>query len=331
MIKNKNYLLKFTKRIFLSSLILIILSFFVPLTIEAIESGGIGGKPAYPRYDIPETESIFIHTLNPGAIQQEGVIVINNTSLRKTLSIYATDSTPSSGGGFACKQFSEKKINVGNWINIEQNEITLEPNTNVVVPFTINVPELVDVGEHNGCILIQELKNDTEDQQGMSLAFRSGMRVAITIPGKIIRKLELISFTSSKNKKETIILTPKVKNLGNTSVSPNIFINTHSILGRNILPQEEKIEGKYLVLRNDTSEWNFQIQPPLWGGWYRSELSIVYDNNHLKTSLIFFNWPTLKFLAIEIAIILILLLIIFFIFFIKNKKIKFQIINKKDF
>ena len=241
--ENKNSLLKFFKRIFLICFVLIILFLFIPLSVMAIESGGIGGKPAYPRYDTPQTESIFMHTLVPGTIQQEGVTVINNTSTQKTLSIYAADSTPSSGGGFACKQFSEERTDVGTWINIKQNEVTLEPNTNVIVPFTITVPQFVDVGEHNGCVLIQEVKTNTENQQGMSLAFRSGMRVAITIPGEIIRKLEIVSFTSAKNKKGVIVLTPKVKNLGNTSVRPDVSVNTHSILGKIFFNNKKKLKG----------------------------------------------------------------------------------------
>ena len=31
--------------------------------VFAIEYGGFGGKPAYPRADNPRTESIFVHTL----------------------------------------------------------------------------------------------------------------------------------------------------------------------------------------------------------------------------------------------------------------------------
>lgn len=63
----------------------------------AIEYGGFGGRPAYPRADNPRTESIFVHTLEPGAVQKEGITVINNSSESKTVLIYAADSTPSTG------------------------------------------------------------------------------------------------------------------------------------------------------------------------------------------------------------------------------------------
>ena len=48
-----------------------VFSMLVVASSFAIEYGGFGGRPAYPRADNPRTESIFIHTLEPGAIQKE--------------------------------------------------------------------------------------------------------------------------------------------------------------------------------------------------------------------------------------------------------------------
>lgn len=41
------------------------------LSVSAIEYGGFGGRPAFPREDNARTESIFIHTLEPGITQKE--------------------------------------------------------------------------------------------------------------------------------------------------------------------------------------------------------------------------------------------------------------------
>jgi hypothetical protein len=43
----------------------------VSFSVSAIEYGGFGGRPAYPREDNARTESIFIHTLEPGITQKE--------------------------------------------------------------------------------------------------------------------------------------------------------------------------------------------------------------------------------------------------------------------
>src|SRR3990167_154914 len=158
---------------------------------RAVEYGGFGGRPAYPRADNPRTESIFVHTLEPGDIQKEGILTVNNATEQKTMLVYAVDSTPSTGGAFACAQFSEAKKDVGAWITVKKSEVTLEPGTNELVPFSIHVPKNASVGEHNGCIVMQEKKEKAEDGSGVSLSFRTGLRVAVTIPGELERKLEI--------------------------------------------------------------------------------------------------------------------------------------------
>jgi tripartite-type tricarboxylate transporter receptor subunit TctC len=120
--------------------------------------------------------------LEPGSEKIEGVRVINNTVEKKTLLVYVADSTPSTGGAFACKQFSEEKKDVGAWVTLTKTEVTLNPNSNEIIPFTIKAPANVSVGEHNGCILIQEKKESVKGQAGVSLSVRTGIRLAITIP-----------------------------------------------------------------------------------------------------------------------------------------------------
>lgn len=235
-------------------------------------------------------------------------------------------------GGLPANNFPSRKP-VGAWITLEKSEVVLEPNTNELVPFTINVPQNADVGEHNGCILIQEVKPDIEGTKGMSLAFRTGMRVAITIPGAITKKLDIVGFSVSKNK-DGLILSPKVKNSGNVSVDANVSVVTHSVLGANIFRQEGQKGGNYLVLRGDTSEWNFELKKPFWGGWYRSDLSVEYDNGkepiRLAGSSLFFSWPTPKGLAVEIAIPLFLIGLAGLAFILKTKKIRFGIISSEN-
>lgn len=58
-----------TSRVVSSSFALILLS--MSFSVSAIEYGGFGGRPAFPREDNARTESIFIHTLEPGITQKE--------------------------------------------------------------------------------------------------------------------------------------------------------------------------------------------------------------------------------------------------------------------
>lgn len=301
------------------------------IPVSAVEYGGIGGRPAYPRQDNSRTEDIFIHTLEPGSTKDEGVVVVNNSSEKKTILVYSADSTPSSGGGFACKQFVEEKKDVGAWISLSKTEVTLEPKTNEIIPFVISVPGNASVGEHNGCILMQE-KKDTTDTPGMNLSLRTGLRVAITIPGEIKRSLEIVGFAITKRDDGSFLLKPQVKNNGNVSIDTTVNLSTSYFFGPLLMTHG----GDYPVLRGETSEWNFELKKPFWGGLFKTSVAIAYDSSNsagigVKTdnpskiidgdSKWFFSFPTFPALIIELIIlVLIIVLVALIVLYFKRKK-----------
>ncbi|MDP1760154.1 MAG: LysM peptidoglycan-binding domain-containing protein [Candidatus Woesebacteria bacterium] len=284
----------------------------------AMEHGGMGGRPAYPQSDNPRTESIFIHTLEPGVVQEEGILLVNNTAEQKTLSVYGVDSMVSSGGAFACRQMTEPKEGVGSWIELAKSEVTLDSGTNEIVPFTIAVPQNAGVGEHNGCIVIQEKKEKIEGQTGMTLSFRTGLRVAITIPGELTRKLEIVGFTVTPQKKDGgFLLQPKVKNLGNVSIDADIQVVTRYFFGLTLVQHG----GQFPILRGEVSDWNFELKKPFWGGWYQSSFAVEYGEDSATEignetegqkvrlegpSVWFFSSPKPAALAIEIIVLLLI-------------------------
>ncbi len=83
---------------------------------QAVEYGMIGGKPANPNPEIENSESWFIYALKSGEVKDDSVLVMNLFEEANDLVVYAADTTPSSSGGFALKQFSEPKTEVGSWV-----------------------------------------------------------------------------------------------------------------------------------------------------------------------------------------------------------------------
>lgn len=150
----------------------------------------------------------------------------------------------------------------------------------------------------------------------MSLSVRTGIRVAITIPGQIVRKLEIDGFSVVHNDKN-IVLHPRVKNSGNVSIDANVVLTTRNVFGFVI----KKHEGQYPVLRDEIADWNFELPKPFWGGMFRSEFVVSYDPRpeatvgvqddtaleHIRSeSNWFFTAPTTLGLIAEIIIVLVL-------------------------
>ncbi len=311
----------------------LIASFFLlllALPVAAVEYGGIGGRPANPQADNPRTESIFIYTLNPGETKEDGVRVINNTAETKTLLVYAVDSVTSTGGAFACAQAVDPKVDLGTWINLEKQEVTLDSMTNEVIPFKVLMPESASVGEHNACIVVQE-KKEAAQGSGVQLSFRTGLRVVTLVPGEVKRNLEIVDYKITPKNENTFFLIPRVKNLGNVSIDANVKVTTEYFFGKKL----QENGGQYPILRGQTSEWNFELAKPFWGGWYKSSFVVEYDksldaqvgknSNEKLVSLIgpsawFFSFPTTQALIIELAILLVLIVLVKILFFRRKRR-----------
>ncbi len=287
------------------------LSLLITSSVFAIEYGGVGGRPAYPNPEIDRSDDIFIHTLAPGTNQEDGIAVVNNTEEEKYLLIYATDYTPSSGGGFACKQFLENKDSVGAWIKINKNLVKLPPLSQSTVNFLIEVPPDATPGEHNGCIAVQEYKPANADESGVSLATRTALRVAITIPGKVIQNLELQNFQQTIGETGKITLSPSIQNSGNVSVDTTIKVKTWDTFGNKIAEQG----GDYSIIQDSTLELNFEVPRPLFGGIYHSavDASYIHDQNkeNLESKMLrYFVYPSNTGLLIIAPILFLILILI---------------------
>jgi len=295
------------KALLFVGVLLLSLSFFSH--VFAVGYEGIGGKPAYPDPSVPKSASIFIYTLNPGEERTDGLLVVNDTPEDKDLLIYTADSSFASGGAFACKQQSENDEMVGSWLELDESNVTLGPIKSEVVPFTITVPPGTAAGEYNGCIAIQENKPPEEQDGGIRLTTRLVIRVAVTVPGELEKRLEITDFTITPNPTGGYFTTPYLANTGNVSVDADIRITTRYIFGL----KYTEINSTRTIFRGETGSWNFELSNPPLGGWYRTHLSVRHEGALgdvvLKgPTLTFFSWPTTVGWIINACITLVLII-----------------------
>jgi len=241
------------------------------------ESGGIGGRPSNPDPANNRSQSIFIKEIKPGAIANDSVDVINNDDTEKTILVYATDSAKSSGGAFACAQAVDAKTGVGSWIALEQTTVTVAAHSTVKVPFTITSPANAEPGELDGCIVLQEQKEATQ-QGGIALSFRTAIRVATFTPGNIIKNIDTLGI-DVRQANESVTLSPSVKNTGNVSLDTKVTTAIKSLFGTTIASKD----NTFPTLRDQVTQWNIAMDKPFWGGLYSASYAISYDasDNHI--------------------------------------------------
>lgn len=261
------------KKLFMSFLICAAL--IISAAAQAAEFGGVGGKPAHPDPNIPHSKQWFIYTLNPGETRQDELIVQNNGDEKTDVILYPVDSTPGTDGGFALEQEVEQRDFIGKWIKLSLTSISLGPNESAIVPFSISVPDdpKLGVGEYTGGIIVQKTNQQAEGGSGLQLLTRTGVRVYATIPGDIVKKLEIEKFEARLDKERgAYIASLTVKNSGNTSRDIAIKTSVSALwpyssavfkkfFGDFPIENERQLQ----VLRNDSFISNFEFRKPLFG------------------------------------------------------------------
>jgi hypothetical protein len=162
-------------------------------------------------------------------------------------------------------------------MQLAKSEVTLEGHSEEVVPFTVDVPAGADVGEHNGCIAIQDVRKNEAGGNGIVLSFRSALRVAVMVPGQIRASLSIKEFNVT-TLKDKIQASPLLRNSGNVSIDSKLDVFIKNIFGGEI----ETGGGKFPILRDTESRFNVELKSPFWGGWYNVGGSVAY--NPLQTT-----------------------------------------------
>lgn len=250
--------------------------------VGAIAVGGIGGRPANPDPDNPRTQSIFIMSLDRGETGKDEVLVVNNSGEQQTIRLYAVDGVVTNTGSYTCRQESDARTDLGDWISISKDEVTLADGKNVTVPFSVAMPTNADVGEHNGCIVF-EAKDNTEDSQAseggnVRVKTRQAIRVVATVPGDLSREISITNFTVVKNDGQPTY-NVALKNVGNVSADVDVKVSVTSLLGNEIYSNG----GGYPILSDSELSLQFvQEDTPMFGGLYAAEATVEYNEDVTK-------------------------------------------------
>ncbi|MFA7628365.1 MAG: LysM peptidoglycan-binding domain-containing protein [Candidatus Dojkabacteria bacterium] len=179
----------------------------------------------------------------------------------------------------------------------EEARLEVEPETIRLLRFVFSVPEDAEVGEHTGGILVQKVEPEKEGTtQGITLTTRVGVRIYQTVPGEIVKDLNITDFKIQKMykeldfsgyfskdaKAEEYLITTKLANRGNVSIS-----FTENIAIKNELTDEiiqEVTDREFQVLRDDEFTSNFSWNNPRFGKYsFMNVVSYEDTNGNIKS------------------------------------------------
>lgn len=260
------------------------MSFFFVLPTYAAAGGGSANFSLQPSLYDPNntvTRSYYVLGLQPGAITTVGVRVNNTGTATGAVDLYPVDATTGITTGTVFRQPKDPRKDVGAWIALNTQHLTLAPGQSRIVPFQVIVPKDVRSGQHVGGIMAEgtDVQTSTTKNQRFQVNVRHVfvMAVQVNLPGTAIEQLTAtgIQAGGANNYQNLQLL---LHNTGNMMVHGKGVLQVMDASGKKL----QNLPINLDTFLPDTSiayPVNVQNQA-LAAGDYQAVLDITYGHQH---------------------------------------------------
>ena len=223
---NINKIWKYIKNCSISLLLLML--FFAPSFSQSDLSIGIA----------PVSQTL---KLSPGETYSDEIVYWNTSQTARTYKVFVSGFTqienqPGTAVILTPEDDAKAPYSASKWVTVEKDTLTLEPNKNVKLKYTITVPKDVTNGEYNVEIF---LISESDFAQSGTAAFAnlaSGTPILIQIGDEFVENAELLKFITDKDiyEKINVKFLTRLKNIGDTHIKPTGEIVIENIFGKKV-------------------------------------------------------------------------------------------------
>lgn len=313
-------------------LLLMVLVLLSPISSKAAEDGEMAIYPANWDGKNEYTKYWFIYSLDKGEEYQDQVIVENTGNNPIQVKVYPVDALTTSDGAFALENEEENRDEIGQWVTLSQNEADLQPGEKKTIDFSIKMPQDVTVGEHIGGIIIEN-KQLKEGKQ-INLKTRVGVRIYETVPGEVIKKIEVANLKAKGYFKNIWSLFYDYQvvydliNQGNVQLKPKVGMELMSDWWGTVDQSSKETNGSIFPGKQVSLE--HQINKNLFFGPYRAVITVTQEGlAPMQVAHTFWVWPW-KLMVLVSLLLIGLISWIYTIFSKQNEVEEFWLEEKKD-
>ncbi|WP_328668262.1 DUF916 domain-containing protein [Streptomyces sp. NBC_00322] len=186
----------------------------------------------------PDARPHFSYGVTPGAVVKDHIAVHNYGKKPLTLRVYAGDAFTTADGGFDLFAANHRSTDVGSWVKLGKNVLSVPGRSHVIVPFTLTVPQKVTPGDHTGGI-VASLSAVRTDKKGSKVAVdqRVGARIYLRVAGELEPRLTVedldTSYHGTANPFGTgsATVTYTVRNTGNVRLAARQAVRVRDLFG----------------------------------------------------------------------------------------------------
>ena len=245
---------------------------------SALANGGASFGLRPERYDParPETESYFIYDAAPGQHFEDEVHLWNSGTEAGTVRLYVVDATTGQTSGAVYLGSDKPREDVGSWITLDEQEVTLAPGEERTIGFAVSIPADAQPGQHLGGLVAENIVLQEGAQEGalrVNVQTRTVTAVQVNLPGERVEKVEILDITSNiEQGLQTMVVS--LRNAGTEMVKPT---------GELVVTDAQGNEIQRLPLQLDTFLPRSEIQYPVYvqgqalpEGQYHASLTLKY-------------------------------------------------------
>ncbi len=316
-----------------TGLLIIALSLFfmAPVISQAAEDGEMAIYPANWDGKNEYTKYWYIYNLDKGEEYNDQVVIENTGDNSLQAKIYPVDALTTSDGAFALENEDEPRDEIGQWVHLSENEVDLQPGEKKTIDFTFKVPADASVGEHIGGIIVENKQMKSGKQ--INLKTRVGVRIYETIPGEIIKKIEVADLQAKGyfNNIWSLFYNYQVQynlvNQGNVQVKPKVEMELTSDWFGSATKEEKETNGS--IFPGKQISFEHQIDKNLWIGPYKVLITVNQEGAApVQISHTFWVWPW-KLIVLGILLLVGLISWIYTIFNNQNEVEEFWLEEKE--
>ncbi|WP_051681884.1 WxL protein peptidoglycan domain-containing protein [Cellulomonas sp. HZM] len=243
----------------------------VPVMAPAADDGTVQWAVAPADGDLGTGRPNFGYSVEPGQTVHDAIVVTNKTPTALTLAVYAADAFTTSSGQLDLLPAGEPSKDVGAWVHLDDDEITLKAGASTTVPFTLEVPKDATPGDHSGGVVTSF--RSAQDGSPVALDSRLGSRMHVRVAGELspaVAATDLrVEYHQSWNPfaPGSVTLRYELRNTGNTRVAaaqtaqvqgPGGVLRTAAdraetpeLIAGSVLEQSVEISGVWPAVRID--------------------------------------------------------------------------------
>lgn len=241
-------------------------------------------SPAHFDPATPTTRSCLIYNAKPGEVIHDEVVIQNEGDAAGTARLYAIDATTGQTSGAVYLEGDAPREAVGNWIQLPQAEISLQPGEKRVIPFTVTIPASVAAGQNLGGLVAENTQlKQPENQQALQVNIRPRTVIAVQVdlPGPHVARMTVTGVTTGGARSRQTLLVG-LRNDGTVFLKPEGPLTVYDSAGQQVQRLPMKLDT--FLPRTEIQYPVFVEDQALGPGQYRATVQLSYGQGQVTTA-----------------------------------------------